>query len=147
MSFGKLLVLVLGLAVVAFVVRTALTGTMGRDTAEHSAPRRQLDTVREKAKDLEKQQQKAADDIARRVGDRVVRDQRALHLGGAQPVPADVDHVVDAAGDPVIAVLVTAAAVAGEVLAGEGAEVRLAEPIGIAEDAAHDPRPRTGDAE
>ena len=69
MSFGKLLVLVLGLAVVAFVVRTALTGTMGRDTAEHSAPRRQLDTVREKAKDLERQQQKAADDIARRVGD------------------------------------------------------------------------------
>jgi hypothetical protein len=69
MSFGKLLVLVLGLAVVAFVVRTALTGTMGRDTSEHSAPRRQLDSVREKAKDLEKQQQKAADDIARRVGD------------------------------------------------------------------------------
>jgi hypothetical protein len=59
----------LGLAAVAFAVRTALTGTAGRDTSAHSAPRRQLDSVREKAKDLEKQQQKAADDIARRIGD------------------------------------------------------------------------------
>jgi hypothetical protein len=67
MSFGKLLVLVLGLAAVAFTVRLALTGTIGRDTSAHSAPRRQLDNVREKAKDLERQQQKAADDIARRV--------------------------------------------------------------------------------
>jgi len=67
MSFGKLLVLVLGLAAVAFAVRTALTGTTGRDTSAHSAPRRQLDNVREKAKDLERQQQDAADNIARRV--------------------------------------------------------------------------------
>jgi hypothetical protein len=67
MSLGKLLVLVLGLAIVAFVARTALTGTMGRDTAEHTAPRRQLDNVREKAKALEREQQKAADDIARRL--------------------------------------------------------------------------------
>jgi Ni/Co efflux regulator RcnB len=69
MSLGKLLVLVLGLAAAAFAVRTALTGTAGRDTQEHSRPRRQLDSVREKAKDLERQQQKAADDIARRAGE------------------------------------------------------------------------------
>jgi hypothetical protein len=69
MSLGKLLVLVLGLAAVAFAVRTALTGTAGPDTAAHSAPRRQLDNVREKAKDLERQQQKAADDLARRLND------------------------------------------------------------------------------
>jgi hypothetical protein len=69
MSFGKLLVLVLGLAAVAFTVRVALTGTIGRDTSAHSAPKRQLDSVREKAKDLERQQQNAADDIARRVGE------------------------------------------------------------------------------
>jgi hypothetical protein len=69
MSLGKLLVLVLGLAAVAFTVRVALTGTIGRDSSAHTAPRRQLDNVREKAKDLERQQQKAADDIARRVGD------------------------------------------------------------------------------
>ena len=66
MSFGKLLVLLLGLAAVAFSVRTALTGTIGRDDSAHSAPRRQLDNVREKARDLEREQQKAADDIARR---------------------------------------------------------------------------------
>jgi len=69
MSVGKLLVLVLGLAAVAFSVRLALTGTVGRDTSAHSAPRRQLDSVREKAKDLERQNQNAADDLARRVGD------------------------------------------------------------------------------
>ena len=66
MSFGKLLALVIGLAATAFAVRTALTGTMGRDDSAHSRPRRQLDSVREKARDLERQQQKAADDIARR---------------------------------------------------------------------------------
>ncbi len=69
MSFGKLLVLLLGLAAVAFTVRVALTGTLGRDSSAHTAPRRQLDTVREKAKDLERQQQKAADDIARRLSE------------------------------------------------------------------------------
>ena len=54
-----------------------------------------------------------ADD--RGLGDGLVRDQRALDLGGAQAVARDVEHVVDAAGDPVVAVLVAAAAVAGEV--------------------------------
>jgi hypothetical protein len=66
MSVAKILALLLGLAATAFAVRTALTGTIGRDDSVHSAPRRQLDTVREKARDLERQQQKAADDIARR---------------------------------------------------------------------------------
>jgi len=69
MGLGKLLVLVLALPAVAFSVRLALTGTVGRDTSAHSAPRRQLDSVREKAKDLERQNQNAADDLARRVGD------------------------------------------------------------------------------
>jgi hypothetical protein len=40
-------------------------------------------------------------------------------------VAGDVDHVVDAAGDPVVAVLVAAAAVAGEVVAGNVREVGL----------------------
>src|SRR5207248_6763648 len=83
----------------------------------------------------------------RGLGDVVVRDQRALDLRRAQPVSADVDHVVDAAGDPVVTVFVAAAAVAGEVAAREGGEVRLAEPIRIAEDAAHDAGPRTRQAE
>ena len=54
-----------------------------------------------------------ADD--RRLGDLRVGDQGALDLGRAQAVAGDVEHVVDAAGDPVVAVLVAAAAVAGEV--------------------------------
>jgi hypothetical protein len=69
MSMGKLLALLLGLTATAFAVRTALTGTIGRDDSVHSAPRRQLDNVRERAKDLERQQQNAADDIARRAAD------------------------------------------------------------------------------
>jgi len=59
-----MLVLILGLAAAAFAVRTALTGTMGADPAAHSAPRRQLDNVRERARALEREQQKAADAIA-----------------------------------------------------------------------------------
>ena len=39
-------------------------------------------------------------------------DERGLDLGGAHAVPGDIDHVVDPAGDPVIAVGVAAAAVA-----------------------------------
>jgi len=69
MSLGKILVLLLGLAAVAFAVRTALTGTAGRDTAAHSAPKRQLDNVRERAKELEREQQKAADDLAHRLNE------------------------------------------------------------------------------
>jgi hypothetical protein len=38
-------------------------------------------------------------------------DQRGLDLRGAHAVARDVDHVVDAAGDPVIAVLVAPVAV------------------------------------
>jgi hypothetical protein len=63
-TFAKMLVLILGLAATAFAVRTALTGTMGSDTAAHSAPRRQLDSVRERARALEREQQKAAEAIA-----------------------------------------------------------------------------------
>jgi len=64
MSLGKMLVLILGLAAAAFAVRSALTGTMGTDATAHSAPRRQLDNVRERARALEREQQKAADAIA-----------------------------------------------------------------------------------
>jgi hypothetical protein len=43
------------------------------------------------------------------LGDGVVQHQRRLDLGGAQAVAGDVEHVVDAAGDPVVAVGVAAA--------------------------------------
>src|SRR6185312_10091621 len=59
-------------------------------------------------------------------------DQFLLQLVGAGAVAADVDHVVDAAGDPVVAVLVAARAVAGEVVAGVGAEIGLDEALVVA---------------
>jgi len=60
---GKIVVLILGLALVAFVAKSALDKTAA-DRREHSAPRRQLDQVREKAHDLERQQQEALDKAA-----------------------------------------------------------------------------------
>jgi hypothetical protein len=65
MSLGKMLVLLLGLAAASFAVRTALSDTVGRSSA-HTAPRRQLDNVRERAKELERQQQNAVDEVARK---------------------------------------------------------------------------------
>src|SRR4051812_35551166 len=53
-------------------------------------------------------------------GDLGVADQGTLDLGGAEPVAGNVEHVVDAAGDPVIAVRVPAVAVAGEIFAAIG---------------------------
>src|SRR5206468_9675415 len=82
-----------------------------------------------------------------RLGHSVVGDERALHFRRAEAVSADVDDVVYAAGDPVVPVRVAAAAIAGEVTAREGGEVRLAEAVVIAEHAAHDPRPGPRDAE
>ena len=56
-----------------------------------------------------------------------MRDQSAFDLGGAHAVTGHVDDVIDAAGDPVVAVLVAAAAVTREVVAFEGREVGLHE--------------------
>ena len=70
------------------------------------------------------------------LGDRVMQHQRALHLGGADAVAGNVDHVVHATGDPVVAILVAARAVAGEVVAGIGFEVGVDHPLVIAIDAA-----------
>src|SRR5499427_8464826 len=76
-----------------------------------------------------------------------MRHQRALDLGGAKPMAGDVDHVVHAAGDPVVAVGVTAAAVAGEVFAGIGLEIGVDEALVVAVDRAHHARPGIDDAE
>jgi hypothetical protein len=45
-----------------------------------------------------------------------MRHQRRLDLHRAQAVPGDVQHVVDAAHDPEVAVHVAVGAVAGEVV-------------------------------
>jgi hypothetical protein len=69
MSIARFLVLVLALAAIGFAAKYALEGA-SRDRSAHSAPRRQLDNVRDKARDLEKQLQKDADDITRKSDDR-----------------------------------------------------------------------------
>src|SRR5262247_345985 len=76
-----------------------------------------------------------------------MRDQRGLDLSGAEPVAGDVDDVVDAARDPVVAVLVTPAAVAGEILARIGLEIGVDEALVIAEHRAHLSGPAVGNAE
>lgn len=50
--------------------------------------------------------------------DRGVRDQSRFDLGGRQPVTGDIDDVVDASGDPEVAVLVAPGPVPSEVRAG-----------------------------
>ena len=59
----------------------------------------------------------------RRLRHRRVRDQRAFDFHRAQPMARHVDHVVDAAHDPEVAVLVATRAVAGEVAAVDLREV------------------------
>ncbi len=63
MTAIRILLLVLALAVVAFVAKVALTGSVGGggDTAAKSAPARQLDNVRERAHQLEGEMQRGAD--------------------------------------------------------------------------------------
>jgi hypothetical protein len=61
---GRLIALIIGLAAIAFAVKYALDPSRN-GSAQHTQPRQQLDNVREKSHDLERQMQKAADDAAR----------------------------------------------------------------------------------
>ena len=73
-KFFGLVVLLLGLAAVAFSAKTALTSTTAADRAlaadvpgtggAGTAPKRQLDNVRARTKELEREQQQKADEIA-----------------------------------------------------------------------------------
>ena len=70
-------------------------------------------------------------------------DDRRLDLGGREPVAGDVDHVVDAADDPEVAVLVLARGVADEVgLLAELREVGLDEAVVVLVERAQHRRPR-----
>src|SRR5438093_6780930 len=71
----------------------------------------------------------------------------ALHLGGAEPVARHVEHVVDPPGDPVVAVLIAPAAVAGEVETAILAEVGLLEALVIAPHGARLAGPRCRQAQ
>mmetsp|Transcript_48119 Transcript_48119/g.104911 ORF Transcript_48119/g.104911 Transcript_48119/m.104911 type:complete len:242 (+) Transcript_48119:241-966(+) len=66
-----------------------------------------------------------------------VRHQGRFHLCGANAVPADVDDVVHAAGEPIEAVLVALAAISSEVVAIELGEVGLLKSRMVAIDCAH----------
>ena len=69
----------------------------------------------------------------RRLGDRLVGDDRRLDLGRREPVARDVDDVVDPPDHPEVAVLVPARRVADEVgLLAEAREVRLDEALVVA---------------
>ena len=76
-----------------------------------------------------------------------MRDQRRFHLGGAEAMSRDVDHVVDAAGDPPVAVGVAPAAIPGKIVAGIGLEVGIDEALVIAIDRAHLAGPGVDQAE
>ena len=74
-----------------------------------------------------------------------MRHQRRFNLRGAQTVAGDVQHVVHASGDPVIAIFITTRAVAAEVHVFKGREVGLLEAIVIAEQGTRLTRPRVRD--
>jgi Flp pilus assembly protein CpaB len=64
---GRIIVLILGLATIAFAAKYMLAGTIVHDPARPTQPKRQLDNVRVRAKQLEREQQKSADDLARKI--------------------------------------------------------------------------------
>jgi hypothetical protein len=78
---------------------------------------------------------------------RGMADQRRFDFRRAHAVTGDVEHVIDATGDPVIAVVIAAAAVTGEILALVGGEIGLDEALVIAVDRPHLAGPAVGDAE
>jgi hypothetical protein len=63
---GRLLALVLGLAALAFAAKVMLARTAVGNPAGPGQPKRQLDNVRTRAHQLEREQQKNADEIARK---------------------------------------------------------------------------------
>ncbi len=76
-----------------------------------------------------------------------VAHEGALDLGGADAVAGDVEHVVDAADDPEVAVLVASRAVAREVDARDDVPVRLEVALVVAPERARHRRPRPPDDE
>src|SRR3546814_6854423 len=82
----------------------------------------------------------------RRLGDQRVGDEGRFHLRRAHAVAGDVDHVVDPTSDPVIVVLVAAAAVAAEILAVVGRKIGLNEAVVVAMEGTRLAGPASGDA-
>ena len=81
-------------------------------------------------------------------GDARMRDQRGFDLHRAEAMAGDVQHVVDAAHDPVVAVGIAVGAVAGDVVAVlELAPVGVEVAIVVAPDGAQHRRARAADDE
>ncbi|MFN2546112.1 MAG: hypothetical protein ABR567_01635 [Myxococcales bacterium] len=66
MSFGKIIVLLLGLAIVAYAVKVELSGTAVGNPEGPTQAKRQLDNVRVRAKELERENQKNAEDMIKK---------------------------------------------------------------------------------
>jgi len=60
---GRLLTLLLGLLVVAGVTYYVLERSLASQAAAESGPKQQLDKVRERSKEIERDAQKRADDL------------------------------------------------------------------------------------
>ncbi len=71
MTAFRIVLLVLALAVVGFVAKVALTGSVGggESPTAKSQPAQQLDNVRQRAGELEKEMQKSADRAGDVAGD------------------------------------------------------------------------------
>jgi hypothetical protein len=66
MKLGKLLALLLGLAIVAWVAKTQLEGAARSSGQEHSRPRQQLDNVRDSARRIEDDAQRRVDETVKK---------------------------------------------------------------------------------
>ena len=79
--------------------------------------------------------------------DRGMTDQGAFDFGGADAMAGHVDHVIDAAHEPVIPFIINTTAIAGEVEIFEDGKVDIDEAFVIAPHGSHDAGPGFGDAE
>ncbi|MNZ61757.1 hypothetical protein D3C78_798580 [compost metagenome] len=75
------------------------------------------------------------------LGDALVQHQGAFHFGGADTVAGHVDHIVDAPGDPVVAIFIAPRAIAGEVVTGIRLEIGVDHALRVAIDATDLRRP------
>ena len=81
------------------------------------------------------------------LGDLGVRHKCRFDFCGSHSVARNVNNVIDPARNPIIAVLIAATAVTGEILARECTEIGFHEPLVIAEHRSHLPRPGVENAQ
>ncbi len=78
---------------------------------------------------------------------RVMRDECRFDFRRTEAMAGNIEHVIDAARDPVITVLIAAAAVTGEILAFVSREISFDEALVITVKRTHLTRPAIDDAE